>query len=66
MENVWVQAAVWVLIAMLVAMWLKSSTALDEIVVCGAARIHRFVFPTDGTSDQFCLRAHTLGDSCRR
>ena len=36
MENVWVMAAVWVglaLIATLVAIWFRISTALSEIVV---------------------------------
>ena len=42
MENVWVLAAVWVglaLIATLVAIWFKISTALSEIVVGTVAQL---------------------------
>ncbi len=42
MENVWVLAAVWVglaLIATLIAIWLKMSTALSEIVVGTVAQL---------------------------
>jgi glutathione-regulated potassium-efflux system ancillary protein KefC len=42
MENVWVMAAVWVglaLIATLIAIWLRTSTALSEIVVGTVAQL---------------------------
>jgi Kef-type K+ transport system membrane component KefB len=51
MENVWVLAAVWVglaLIATLVAIWLKMSTALSEIVVGTVAQLVIGVFIARG------------------
>src|SRR5438552_1710753 len=42
MENVWVLASVWIglaLVATLVAIWFKISTALSEIVICTVAQL---------------------------